>query len=572
MAPTPNLPATSKKRQSCDRCHGQKLRCIRAGSRETDACNRCLRQGAHCVYSSSLPKGRPNIYRLADGSTAPSNPSATTTTPVIPELQRRTHSGPYTPGAEANHHKSNMSGNEDPMIMDTFSSSTTWPCLDPINWNDMQMDGSEQDSSHWASTLHPMVVDRYTHPSPSFLDPFPNFLNWVSPTTSEADGSVRGGPSSPNRPQDYGHALGSDIFDNSSNRSSSSSNSSSSSSISSSSNSSIIASNIGPQAGIARLSQLSTRLYPLHRSSLTLAETAGSSNQPGDRKETSPRPLLDKAAFRSVAGWLVHVSSNMTLASGTGRRKQSLEAITTGDTLHDAFSASHQLLEILRCLQADAVTSLSAPSISASTSSNAAGAQIDNNWACNTITPQSSSNPDKPEQQRHQQQQPHNKEPFNPPSSSSSSSSSPPPPSSYTRSSNTVIHHLVHACHTLLLDIYVAFLIALQDDAERWSSSSSCRPAGAAVIDAAAAAALADIPLVLTVQLCSYLIERQHQAVDRFLSLSQQQQQNENSRGSGSGSRQPSPPPAATTNREVTSDLETEVQQRLGRLRQTLRI
>ncbi|KAL8974634.1 MAG: hypothetical protein Q9197_001122 [Variospora fuerteventurae] len=415
-----------------------------------------------------------------------------------------------------------MSGNEDPMIMDTFSSSTTWPWLDPMNWNHMQIDGSQQDSSHWASTSHPMVVDPHTHPSPSFLDPFPNLLNWVSPTTSEADGCVRGGPSSPNRPQDHGHALGSDVFDNSSNRSnrssSSSSSNSSSSSISSSSNSSIIANNIGPQAGIARLSQLSTRLYPLHRSSLTLAETAGSSNQPGHRKETSPRPLLDDAAFKSVADWLVHVPANMNLASGTGRRKHALKATTTGDTLHDAFSASHQLLEILRGLQADGITSLSTPSISASTSS------------------------------------------------------------------NTVIRHLVHACHTLLLDIYVAFLIALQDDAERWSlsSSSSCRPAGAAgtaVIDAAAAAALADIPLVLTVQLCSYLIERQHQAVDRFLS-SQQQQQNESSRGSGpgSGSRQPSPPAAAaaaaaaTTNRGVMSDLEMEVQQRLGRLRQTLRI
>ena len=581
MAPTPNLPATSKKRQSCDRCHGQKLRCIRAGSSGTDACNRCLRQGAHCVYSSSLPKGRPNIYRLADASTAPSNPSATTT-PVTPELQGRAHSGPYTPGAEANHHKSNMSGHEDPMAMDTFSSSITWPSLHPLNWNDMQIDLGEQDSSHWASASHPMVVHHHTDPSASFLDPFPNLLNWVSPTNSETDGSVRGGPSSPNRPQVHGHGLGSDIFDNSSNTSSSSS------SISSSSNSSIIANNIGPQAGIARLSQLSTRLYPLHRSSLTLAETAGSSNQPGDRKETAPRPLLDDAAFRSVAGWLVHVPSSMNRASETGHRKHALEAITTGDTLHDAFSASHQLLEILRCLQADVVTSLSTPSISASTSSNAAGAQIDNNWTCNTITPQSSSNPEEPEQQQQQrqqqQQQQHNKEPFNPPSSSSSSSSSSSPPSSYTRSSNTVIHHLVHACHTLLLDIYVAFLIALQDDADRWSSSSSsCRPAAAAAVDDAAAAALADIPLVLAIQLCSYLIERQHQAVNRFLSLSQQQQQqqqNQSSRepgsGSGSGSRQPSPPAAAaaaTTNREeVMSDLETEVQQRLGRLRQTLRI
>ncbi|KAL8944158.1 MAG: hypothetical protein Q9211_000691, partial [Gyalolechia sp. 1 TL-2023] len=171
----------------------------------------------------------------------------------------------------------------------------------------------------------------------------------------------------------------------------------------------------------------------------------------------------------------------------------------------------------------------------------AAGTQIDY-WTCNSI-PQSSSNPDEPEQQ-----QQHSKEPS-------------PPTSSYTRSSSsTVIRHLVHACYTLLLDIYIALLTALQYDAERWSSS--CRPAAAV----SSTAALADIALVLTVQLCSYLIKRQHQAMDLFLS-SQQQQQNE---GPGS-SRQPSPPPASTTC-AVMSDLEMEVQHRLERLRQTLRI
>ncbi|KAL8985150.1 MAG: hypothetical protein Q9177_004517, partial [Variospora cf. flavescens] len=159
--------------------------------------------------------------------------------PVTPEVQRRAHSGPYT---EANHHKSNMSVNEDPMIMDAFSSSITWPWLDPLNWNDMQIDGSEH-----------------------------NLLDWVSPTTGEADDSVRGGPLSPNRPQHHSHGLGSDIFDISSSRSSSSSSNRSSSS--NSSNSSIIANNIGPQA-------------------------AESSNQPGDGKETSPRPLLNDTAFR----------------------------------------------------------------------------------------------------------------------------------------------------------------------------------------------------------------------------------------------------------------------------------
>ncbi|KAL9007839.1 MAG: hypothetical protein Q9173_006975 [Seirophora scorigena] len=522
MAPTSNAPATAKKRQSCDRCHGQKLRCIRAGDSEADACNRCLRQGAHCVYSSSLPKGRPNIYRIADPSTAPSNPSATT--PAARDLGRRDLTSRFSSGPETtangNGNKTNVNVNEDPMIMDTFSSSSTWPWLNTLSWNDMQMDGSEQDSTHWASTPHP-IVDPPTDPSASFADPFPDLLSWVSTTTSDTDGRVPSRPSPPIRPQEHGPGLGNDLFDNSSN--------------SGSSTSSSIVDRNGPDTGIARLSQLSTRLYPLHRSSLTLAENGGSSNQPSDRKQALQRSLINDAAFKSVAGWLVHVSANTSLAVRADRRNQTLETTTTGDTLHETFSASHQLLEILRCLQAD-VTSSSTPALSSSTStsSNAGGPQLDF-WTGN-VTPQLSAHNEEPEQQQR-------KEP------------SPPSSSPYARSSsNNIIRHLVHACHTLLLDIYVALLTALQEDAERWSSS--CQ----GLVDDTTA--LADIPLVLTVQLCSYLIERQHQAVDLFLSSQQHE---------GPGSRQPSPP-ASSTNRDVMSDLILEVQQRLGQLRRTLRI
>jgi len=49
-------------RQSCDRCHHQKLRCARRNNGSTEACERCLRRHVSCIYSSSLPKGRPSIY------------------------------------------------------------------------------------------------------------------------------------------------------------------------------------------------------------------------------------------------------------------------------------------------------------------------------------------------------------------------------------------------------------------------------------------------------------------------------------------------------------------------------
>lgn len=45
-ATTTTVPTTSSRRQSCDRCYGQKLRCTRQG--KEGACNRCLKQGAQC--------------------------------------------------------------------------------------------------------------------------------------------------------------------------------------------------------------------------------------------------------------------------------------------------------------------------------------------------------------------------------------------------------------------------------------------------------------------------------------------------------------------------------------------
>ena len=53
MAPTSTststTPATMPRRQSCDRCHGQKLRCTRTGHGDRDACNRCSSRRAVCI-------------------------------------------------------------------------------------------------------------------------------------------------------------------------------------------------------------------------------------------------------------------------------------------------------------------------------------------------------------------------------------------------------------------------------------------------------------------------------------------------------------------------------------------
>ncbi|KAF5572707.1 transcriptional regulator [Fusarium pseudoanthophilum] len=62
LAP-PSPPTTSpSRRQSCDRCHSQKLRCTPVKTNRTGACSRCYRHGTQCVYSLSRPKGRPSLH------------------------------------------------------------------------------------------------------------------------------------------------------------------------------------------------------------------------------------------------------------------------------------------------------------------------------------------------------------------------------------------------------------------------------------------------------------------------------------------------------------------------------
>ncbi|KAL3250620.1 hypothetical protein ABHI18_011093 [Aspergillus niger] len=46
------------KRAACDRCHGQKMRCIREPTRSS--CNRCLAASALCIFSLARKAGRPS--------------------------------------------------------------------------------------------------------------------------------------------------------------------------------------------------------------------------------------------------------------------------------------------------------------------------------------------------------------------------------------------------------------------------------------------------------------------------------------------------------------------------------
>ena len=69
----PTAPSGPPQRQSCDRCHKQKLRCIRNKNTNSGVCDRCLSKRAQCVYSLSLPKGRPSLHRPLNDETNTGN-------------------------------------------------------------------------------------------------------------------------------------------------------------------------------------------------------------------------------------------------------------------------------------------------------------------------------------------------------------------------------------------------------------------------------------------------------------------------------------------------------------------
>jgi hypothetical protein len=376
MAPTSNAAATRRRRQSCDRCHGLKLRYIRTGNSDTGACNRCIRQSAQCAYSSSLPKGRPSMYRLAGLSTFNLNPSPIT--PVIPpKLGLRHLAGLHTVAANTDANTNTNTNpttdadadanmNEDAIMAEPIDMSTfTWPWLASLNWNDMQADGSGQELSQGTSNSH-SIGNPQNNTSATSLGTYPSILNWTSTGIDDGGGNAQGVIPAPVRLHERGHGLGSKLFGSGS----------------SSNSSSTITDKSGPNAGIPRLSQLGTRLYPLHRSSCILAEIAASSGQSTDRNQARQSPFIDDAAFKSVSAWIYHLSADVNLLFRTDYQDPALDTTITGDTLHDAFSASHHLLEILRCLQGDAVNDI-LPSTSTTSTE---GAQLDF-WA--SITPPS---------------------------------------------------------------------------------------------------------------------------------------------------------------------------------------
>jgi hypothetical protein len=277
----------------------------------------------------------------------------------------------------------------------------------------------------------------------------------------------------------------------------------------------------GSELSIAHLSRLSTHLSQLLGPSRSfLAETMSHPSRPSTRNQdpTVRAQHAIKAVFKSTHAWLVQESTNTdaVLSFNPGPANSS-------DLLHYVFSASHQLLEIMRHVRAS--TGPNTPRFfTPASSSPTTGSNLNSDFVGELPTT--------------------------------------PGPHSF-----SVVRHLILACMTTLLNIYIAMLIALQRSAEELSSPLRRRPGHHFLVepgDDMDAASRVHLQLVAAVQLCSYFIRRLKQTWGTIMS-------------SSDGGPLHTPRPLEhdawqSASEGAITDLKAEVEQRLRRLQESLEI
>ncbi|KAI3331462.1 hypothetical protein HD806DRAFT_545902 [Xylariaceae sp. AK1471] len=521
VAPTP-------KRQSCDRCHDQKLRCTRSGNRKTGTCDRCLRKGSTCAYSSSLPKGRPSLYRLNETSEGPNDSgepqnapwTASGTSPArleCPAIQSALPISSATVGPDQQHGDSipvfsdvdldryddvDMDVQDDVLVLpgskDSFAE--LWASWCPDDYLGSDMLGMVPSAG---SALH-LVQEAQSPAGVEFPGPLPQDILGVS-----AGNSISFSESSTLR-DDSGRM--NELVENSSMGSSSDA-----------SPAPVFAEESNNfKLSMTHLSQLSTQLSQLLGSSRSfLAENLEPAHQSGNQDAASQVKDGIESVFKFVNTWLVCGPKNTdtTPCIALGPTKPC-------DLLRHVFSASHQLLNILRQVRVDVGTNTPSP------------------FATAIPFPEASS----------------------PISSGPHAEANPAElPNDAMQGSSVIVHHLVLVCVTLLMNIYLSILIALQRSADTLHYLSPERdrnlmePNG--ITDAASRAHL---QLVSVVQMCSYFIKRQNQILDVVLS------------GSNSEPMRTSPSQKYKTEQSIppdhTSQLRSEVERRLRTLQKSLQI
>ncbi|KAJ2970690.1 hypothetical protein NUW58_g9620 [Xylaria curta] len=195
-----------------------------------------------------------------------------------------------------------------------------------------------------------------------------------------------------------------------------------------------------PDLVISELSELSARLSALRRScyNIMAALEGPTSAYPNGLQH----PLLHEVNFKVASSWLAYGPDSLDSLPKTpsfNAESTGSESKEVGLLLYEIYTASHLLLEVLRSLQAN--LSFISPVESSSTSS--ATSRESSYFQINAAQV--------------------------PPSLTLLTALSAPSQQSlvtFDRNSpnegNNVIHHLVMACHTMLLTIYIALLLILE--------------------------------------------------------------------------------------------------------------
>ncbi|KAG9517853.1 hypothetical protein KCV07_g5861, partial [Aureobasidium melanogenum] len=443
------------KRQSCDRCHKQKLRCLRPSDGESGACERCTRLKTQCIYSSSLPKGRPrgqikaaavvrkSLESNGEGLTAANHEHSVVDAEMITDAVQYPDS-------------TNIDMCNDPMPVDWVDSIDN-TFTDPEQW---QFDLADFDSTNGLSS-YDTVDPSFT--SPELFDSISGLQIHQSATRADSHQDI---------PPEK----------------------------------------VETESAIAILSRLSQRLYSLYSAVLQLAQSPDAIDQ-ADTAALRQGPFADDSAFQKLTGWLVRASSNLG-NSNVNIVAQDDHILTDPHDgcalLEDVFSASQKLIDTLHslCEEASKLGSIS----------------------------QYGPLPGVLDQQT---------------TGSNAGDNVQPPAGPFVSTdhwSDSIIRHMVMANHMLLLNTYLAAVMALQHAVNKQKSAKETPNAQDFALP------LGEMRTAMVVQMCGYLIQRQINAVDGYLA-----------------------PASATPLSDLNSsdqttmkELELDVQRRLAQLKESL--
>ena len=201
-----------------------------------------------------------------------------------------------------------------------------------------------------------------------------------------------------------------------------------------------------PDFVISELSKLSARLSTIRRSCYNIVAAL---EGPTSACQGLQQPLLHQVNFKMACGWLAHGPDNMDNMDSPPNppdpdtQSNGSESKEVGLLLHEVYTASNLLLEILRSMQSHLLSLTPAESNSTPSTTSS-----DNSYFhihTGQVSPPLSVLPSLSVPFRQNLVTSDRNSPFE---------------------ENDVIHHLVMACHTMLLTIYIAVLLVLERETD----------------------------------------------------------------------------------------------------------